>query len=86
VVGERFENVGVDGGVFDRCVGPDKRRGVFEFCWIGRDVGDQIAVAIAIHGVELATVRADVLSWGRGRERCSEHGYQGNALSLELHE
>ena len=54
VLEEAVPHLGVDGGVFDRRVGEDQRRRIDELLGIGRRVGDQIAVAVAIGLVEIA--------------------------------
>src|ERR1700722_2036705 len=54
VVDEAVPYLGVDGRVLDRRIGEDQRRRVDPKFWIGRRIGDEIAVAIAIGLVEVA--------------------------------
>src|ERR1700704_1469704 len=68
VVGERLERVLVDGGILDRRVGKDQRSGVLPLAWIGRRVGDEIVVLVAIERVELAAVAAFLRSGAAARQ------------------
>src|SRR5690606_29977576 len=61
VLGERREDVGVNGRIFDRCVGEHQRGGVTQLGGVSGRVGHQVAVGVAVHGVEVAAIRAIVL-------------------------
>src|SRR5262249_25668427 len=54
MLNEAVPNLCVDGGVFDWCVGKDKCRGIDQLFRIGRRIGDEIAVAIAVSLVEIS--------------------------------
>src|SRR5699024_6560364 len=64
VLQERVPDVLVDGGVLYRGVGKEERVRVDELGGIGWRVGDQVAVGIAVHGVELPAAGASVLGQG----------------------
>src|SRR5829696_8781269 len=70
MVGERLEDVLVDGGILDRGVGENERGGIAQLRGIARRVGDEIAVGVAIELVELASVRARALRQGWAGKRC----------------
>jgi hypothetical protein len=57
-VGEWLEHVLIDGGILDRRIGENQRRGIFELLRIGRHIGDEVTVDIAIERVQLTAVRA----------------------------
>ena len=63
-IGERFEHIGIDGGVFDRRIGPDQRARIAPLFRVFRDVGHQILVLVAILRVELAAMAALVRRLG----------------------
>ena len=69
MIGERLEDVLVDGGILDRGVGENERGGIAQLRRIARRVGDEIAVGVAIELVELASVRARALRQGRAGKR-----------------
>jgi len=79
---ERLEYIFVDGGVLDRGVGERDRRWVLPFLRIGRRVCDHIAVVIAIHGVELAAMLADIRGVDAGceHEKTEAGNYRNQAL------
>jgi hypothetical protein len=56
VRGERLEDVLVDRGILDWRVGEHQRRWILPFARIGRRIGDEIVVVVAIIGVELAAI------------------------------
>src|SRR5205814_7742855 len=60
--------------IFDRRVRENDRRRVLPFLGIGRNVGDKILVRVAVHGVEVAAIRARV--GGDGGRRTCERGHQ----------
>ena len=85
MVGQRLEDVGIDGGVLDRGVSPDQRRRVLQLRRIGRHVGDQILVGVAIHRVELAAIGAGVLRLCRtGEPEAEEQRGRGGQASQKL--
>ena len=90
---ERLEDVLVDGRILDRRVREHDRRRVLPLLRVGRDVGDQVLVRVAVHRVELAAVGARVGGERRGerprrgrqREDAREAGEQGANGHTYLH-
>jgi hypothetical protein len=71
----------VDGRIFDRCVSEDDGIGIDQVCRIGRRVGGQIAVTVAIllvEGAARAVLGGDCLVRSAGGERKQCGGRHGN--------
>ena len=74
IVGERLEDVLVDGGVLDRRVGEHQRSGIAPLLGVRGRVRHEVAVLVAIEGIKLAAVLARIaLREGGGRGERAEH-------------
>src|SRR6202035_2470472 len=74
VVDEAIPYLGVNRRVLDRRIGEDQRRWVDPKFWIGRRIGDEIAVAVAIGLVEIAA--RTVLGAGEADQCGAKHEYR----------